>query len=53
MLQTVIIENPVVYLFTGRTLAVGFFIKSRISGNTGMETQVGMVFDIYSPVIRS
>lgn len=53
MLQAVIIENPVVYPFTGSTLAVGFFIQRGIPGDIGMETQVGMVFDINRPAITA
>ena len=53
MLQTIIIEDTVVDPFTGSTLAVGFFIKVGIPGDTGMETQVGMVFDINSPAITA
>ena len=53
MLQAVIIENPVIYPFTGSTIAVGFFVKIGISGDTAMETQLGMVFDINSPAITA
>ena len=51
MLQEIVIEDLVIHPLTGSTLAVGFFIKSGIPGDTGMETQVGMVFDINSPAI--
>ena len=56
MLQAVIIDNPVVYPFTGSTLAVGFFIQGGIPGNIPFHrgrNQSGRIStgsDIYAPV---
>ena len=48
MLETVIIQYPVIYAFTGSTLSVNILKFVWIPGNTGMKTQVFIVFDIYS-----
>lgn len=53
VLQTVIIEDPVIYPLRGSTFAISFFIKSGIPGNTGMEAEVGMMFDVNRPAITA
>lgn len=51
MLQKVIVEDSVVHPFAGSTFAVSFLIQGRIPGNTGMESQVGIVFDVNGPAV--
>ena len=44
VLQTVVIEYAVIYPFTGSTFTVDISVLLRITGITGLETQVSIVF---------
>ena len=53
VLQAVVIQDTVIDPFTCSAFTVYCFILSRISGDTWMEAQAGMVFYVYSPPVTA
>lgn len=53
MLQTIVIEDTVIYPLTGSAFTVNIFILQRIPPYTGLETQVAVVLYVYGAPIAA
>lgn len=53
VLQTIIVQDVVIYMFTCSTLVIHFLVLLGIPGNAGLEAQVAIVFYINGAAVIS